>query len=95
MSEFLNSIKKGFNEAVAYSEGKCPKTVVHEFSPVDVRRVRSNLSMSQNEFASAFGISVSTLRHWERGDRVPHGPALVLLYIVEKEPEAVLKALAG
>ncbi len=95
MSEFLNSIKKGLNEAVAFSEGNCPKAVVHEFSPVDVKRVRSNLGMSQNEFASAFGISVSTLRHWERGDRVPHGPALVLLNIVEKEPEAVLKALAG
>jgi transcriptional regulator with XRE-family HTH domain len=49
----------------------------------------------QNEFASAFGIGVSTLRHWERGDRVPHGPALVLLNVVEKEPKAVLKALAG
>ena len=95
MSEFFGSIKKGLNEAVAFSEGKGPKAVVHEFTPVDVKRVRSNLGMSQNEFASAFGISVSTLRHWERGDRVPHGPALVLLNIVEKEPEAVLKALAG
>ena len=95
MSEFFGSIKKGLNEAVAFSEGKCPQAVVHEFTPVDVKRVRSNLGMSQNEFASAFGISVSTLRHWERGDRVPHGPALVLLNIVEKEPEAVLKALAG
>jgi putative transcriptional regulator len=95
MSEFFSSIKKGLNEAIAFSEGKSPKAIVHEFSPVDVKRVRSNLGMSQNEFASAFGISVSTLRHWERGDRVPHGPALVLLNIVEKEPEVVLKALAG
>ena len=95
MSEFAEGIKKGLNEAVAYSKGKCPKAVVHEFTPVDVKRIRSNLGMSQNEFASAFGISVSTLRHWERGDRIPHGPALVLLNIVEKEPEAVLKALAG
>jgi putative transcriptional regulator len=95
MSEFLNSIKKGLNEAAAFSEGKCSTAVVHEFSSVDVKRIRSNLDMSQNEFASAFGISVSTLRHWERGDRVPHGPALVLLNIVEKEPAAVLKALAG
>jgi putative transcriptional regulator len=95
MSEFLNSIKKGLNEAVAYSEGKCRKAIVHKFSAVDVKRIRSKLGMSQNEFASAFGISVSTLRHWERGDRIPHGPALVLLNVVEKEPEAVLKALAG
>ena len=50
--------------------------------------------MSQNEFASAFGISVSTLRHWERGDRQPRGPALVLLNVVAKETKAVLRALA-
>ena len=95
VSEIFSSIKKGLEEAVAFSEGKCPEAVVHEFSPVDVKNIRAKMGMSQNEFASAFGISVSTLRHWERGDRVPRGPALVLLNIVEKEPEAVLKALAG
>jgi len=95
MSEIYSSIKQGLEEAIAYSERKCPKAVVHEFSPVDVKNIRAKMGMSQNEFASAFGISVSTLRHWERGDRVPHGPALVLLNVVEKEPQAVLKALAG
>lgn len=95
MSEFYKSIKQGIDEAITYSEGKCPQAVIHEFSPVDVKNIRSNMGMSQTEFASAFGISVSTLRHWERGDRVPHGPALVLLNVVEKEPQAVLNALAG
>jgi len=94
MSEFFNSIKQGLTEAIEYSEGKCPKAVVHQFSSVDVKRIRSKLGMSQTEFASAFGISVSTLRHWERGDRTPHGPALVLLNVVAKEPQAVLNALA-
>jgi len=41
-----------------------------------------------------FGISVNTLRHWERSHRTPHGPALVLLNMVAKEPKAVLKALS-
>ena len=95
MSEFYKSLKQGLVEAITYSEGKGPQAVVHKFSPVDVKNIRSNMGMSQTEFASAFGISVSTLRHWERGDRVPHGPALVLLNVVEKEPQAVLNALAG
>ena len=51
--------------------------------------------MSQNEFANAFGISVSTLRHWERGDRKPRGSALVLLNVVAKAPNTVLSVLAG
>lgn len=95
MNEAFESIKQGLNEALGFSEGKNGKAVVHEFSPLDVKNIRANLGMTQNEFASAFGISVSTLRHWERGDRKPHGPALVLLNVVKKEPEAVLKALSN
>jgi len=49
--------------------------------------------MTQQEFADAFGISVSTLRHWERDDRRPRGPALVLLNVVVKRPKAVWRAL--
>ena len=47
----------------------------------------------RSEFAAKFCISVSTLRHWERGDRNPQGPALALLNVVAKEPQAVLRAL--
>ena len=93
MNNTFDSIKQGLNEALEFSKGKKLKAVVHEFTPVDVKNIRSQVGMSQNEFASAFGISVSTLRHWERGDRKPHGPALVLLNVVAKEPNAVLKAL--
>jgi len=70
------------------------KAKVREFTPVDVKNIRARTGMSQNEFALAFGISVSTLRHWERGDRTPQGPALVLLNVVAREPKAVLKALS-
>lgn len=95
MSKAFDSIKQGLDEALEFSKGKKGKAVVHEFSPVDVKNIRAQVGMSQNEFASAFGISVSTLRHWERGDRRPQGPALVLLNVVAKEPQAVLNALAG
>jgi putative transcriptional regulator len=71
MSEFFNSIKQGLNEAVTYSKGNLSKAVVHKFSPLDVKNIRTNMGMSQTEFASAFSISVSTLCHWERGDREP------------------------
>ena len=93
MSIAFSSIKQGLEEALEFSQGKVSKAVVHKFSSVDVKKVRAKVGMSQNEFASAFGISVSTLRHWERGDRSPQGPALVLLNVVAREPQAVLKAL--
>ena len=95
MSESFESIKKGLTEALEFSKGERRDAVVHAFKPVDVKNVRARLGMSQSEFASAFGISVATLRHWERGDRSPNGPALVLLNVVAKEPKAVLRALRG
>lgn len=93
MTSAFSSIKQGLEEALQFSQGEISKAVIHKFSALDVKKVRAKVGMSQNEFASAFGISVSTLRHWERGDRSPQGPALVLLNIVAKEPQAVLNAL--
>ena len=93
-SELFSSIKQGLADAINFSRGKPGKAVVHEFTPVDVKSMREKLRMSQPEFAAAFGISLGTLRHWERGDRKPRGPALVLLNIVAKEPEVVLRVLA-
>jgi len=95
MTSSFSSIKQGLKEAISFSKGNLKKAIVHEFGPIDVKNIRANVGMSQNEFASAFGISVSTLRHWERGDRKPRGPALVLLNVVAKEPAVVLKALAS
>ena len=95
MVSAFSSIKKDLTEATDYSEGKIKKAVIHEFGPIDVKKIRAKVGMSQSEFASAFGISVSTLRHWERGDRSPQGPALVLLNVVAKEPRMVLRALAS
>ena len=94
MNSAFDSIKQGLTEAIDFAKGTEGKAVVHKFSPVDVKAIREQVGMSQSEFASAFGISLGTLRHWERGDRKPRGPALVLLNVVKKNPSAVLNALS-
>ncbi len=91
MNNAFSSIKQGLEEAIEFSKGNTNKAVVHEFNAIDVKNLRNKIGMSQNEFASAFGISVATLRHWERGDRSPHGPALALLNVAAKEPQAFLR----
>ncbi len=93
MTTLFESIQQGLNEAIEFTENKSSKAVVHSVSPVDIKAIRKNVGMTQIEFASTFGISVGTLRHWERGDRSPQGPARVLLNVVAKEPQAVLRAL--
>lgn len=93
MSDVFESIKRGLAEAIEHASGKNKHIKIHKPASVDVKIVRKKIGMSQPEFAATFGISLGTLRHWERGDRSPHGPALVLLNVIAKEPKAVLRAL--
>lgn len=95
MSKAFKSIEAGLTQAIAHAKGKRVKVRMHYPEAIDVKAIRAKVGMSQTEFASSFGISVGTLRHWERGDREPHGPARVLLHVVSKQPKAVLSALAA
>jgi putative transcriptional regulator len=93
MSKAFESIKQGLLESIAHAQGESSEVRLFQPHPVDVKRLRQRVCMTQEQFAARFGFSVSTLRHWERGDRRPQGPALVLLNIIEKDPGAVLNAL--
>jgi putative transcriptional regulator len=94
MSEAFESIAQGLREAIALNEGQAIQTNTYRPEAIDVGQLRHSLGLTQAEFAAKFCISLGTLRHWERGDRKPHGPALALLHVVAKEPQAVLRALA-
>ena len=93
MNEAYKSISKGLKEAIEYSKGNTKEA--REFRPrhIDVKKLRERIGMSQPKFAASFGISLGTLRHWERGDRYPQGPALVLLNLLSKDPNTVLQVL--
>jgi putative transcriptional regulator len=69
--------------------------IVHVPADVDVQMIRRKLHLSQSEFASRFGISPGTLRDWEQHRKRPEGPARVLLMVIDREPEAVRRALRG
>jgi putative transcriptional regulator len=66
------------------------------FAPVvPPRLLRKQLGMTQDEFARALRIPLSTLRNWEQGRVLPDPAARSLLTIVAKNPRAALKALAA
>ena len=91
----FDKIMDGLTDALAHAEGDKARAKVHKVKvpAVDVRAARKKLGLSQDKFAEAFKISPSTLRKWEQGARRPHGPAQVLLAVIDKEPEAVKRAL--
>jgi putative transcriptional regulator len=94
MGKAFDSIKQGLREAIAHQRGKAKGVRTYEPSEIDVQALRRRIGLTQEDFAAKFGISLGTLRHWERGDRKPHGPALVLLRVIEKNDRAVLRALS-
>lgn len=93
MSELFESINRGLEDAMAHSKGEKNSVRLYVPEQVDVKKVREKTGLTQNEFAATFGISLGTLRHWERGDRKPHGPALVLLNAANNAPADLLRIL--
>jgi putative transcriptional regulator len=66
---------------------------VIEVSHPEVKAIREQYLLSQQDFARLFGISVRTLQRWEQGSRLPQGAAKVLLNVIAKNPQAVWDAL--
>ena len=88
-SDLIESVR----EAGKIRKGLLKPSRIFEFRPVDVKRVRGKLQVSQSQFALMIGVSRATLQNWEQGRREPEGPAKALLKVVEKNPKAVLEAL--
>jgi len=91
--ELFNDLIKSIQEAGQIRKGLLKPSRVFEYRPVDVKRVRNKLHVSQSQFALMIGVSRATLQNWEQGRREPEGPAKALLKVVEKNPKAVLEAL--
>ncbi len=58
-----------------------------------VRALRAKLNMTQEEFAARFHLPLGTIRDWEQGAHRPDKAAQVLLTVIAKDPDAVVRAL--
>ena len=91
----FSKIAAGLEDAIAIAEGRLPPETyaVHVPETVDVRGIRRKLSLTQTEFARRYGFSAAAVREWEQQRRRPEAAARVLLTIIDREPEAVERAL--
>jgi putative transcriptional regulator len=69
------------------------KTADSPDSATYARRIRTNVKLTQTEFAARIGVPVETVRNWEQGKRVPRGPARALLKLIEHAPELAFSVL--
>lgn len=68
---------------------------VHVPRDVDVRAMRKRLGLTQAAFAARFGFSTAAVRDWEQKRRRPEASARVLLTVIDREPDAVQRALSA
>jgi putative transcriptional regulator len=96
MTKFGERMLQSIREGRAIARGEAAPGTYRVFVPseVDVRKIRRRLKLTQDEFAAKFGLSAATVREWEQNRRRPEGAARVLLRGIEREPEAVSRALA-
>ncbi|MCU0489327.1 MAG: helix-turn-helix domain-containing protein [Anaerolineales bacterium] len=88
-AELVASVKEG--AAILRGEKQAARSF--HLDRLDIKRIREGYQLTQAQFAAMLGISVRTLRNWEQGRRVPEGPAMVLLQVAAKHPQAVLDAV--
>ena len=95
MSKAAESILRGAREALAYAQGERDGFVAHVPEHVDVKAVRRKVGLSQAKFAVQFGFSIDAVRNWEQGRRQPDVAARAFLMVIDREPDAVRRALSG
>jgi putative transcriptional regulator len=76
-------------------DGEVPSAVPRFERVVSSKEVRKKLGMTQTEFSALLHIPTATLRNWEQNRFVMEPAAQTLLNLIDREPEAALRALRG
>jgi len=90
MSTIGDDLIQAMTETLAHAKGE-GTAIVH--APISPREVRQRARLTQAQMAPLMGMSLSGYRKWEQGQRRVSGPAATLLRLIQKEPDAVKRAL--
>ncbi len=96
MSKLGKKLIAAAKEGVAIARGEMDPASyrLHVPAKINVRAMRQKLGMTQEEFAIRYGLTLARVRDWEQGRSAPDGAARAYLRVIDKEPEAVNRALA-
>ncbi len=96
-SRVSHEIEAALGEVLPYVRGEVtlPCRLTEDPSAERIRAVRKRLRLSRKQFAERFGLDAQAVQDWEQGRRVPDRAARVLLTVIDREPEAVVRALGA
>ena len=89
-------LEGALGEVLAHVRGdtQLPCRIVDDPAGERIVALRERLKLSRRRFADRFGLDARAVQEWEQGRRVPDRAARVLLTVIERDPEAVARALA-
>lgn len=82
-------------EARAIARGEADPATYNIYIPtkIDVKAMRREMHLSQEQFAHRFGFSPARIRDWEQGRSRPDGAVRAYLLVIKRERRAVERAL--
>ena len=90
-------VEAALEEVLAHVRGDAalPCRIVDDPTAGRILAIRKRLNLSRQKFADRFGLDIRALQEWEQGRRVPDRAARVLLTVIDREPESVVRALGS
>ena len=90
-------VEEALGEVLAHVRGEVdlPRRIVDDPSAERILALRKRMKLSRQKFAKRFGLDARALQDWEQGRRVPDRAARVLLTVIDRDSEAVERALSG
>ena len=64
-----------------------------KYSKTKIKKLRTELNVSQAVFAKILNVSLQTVRAWEQGDNIPKGATVRLFQLIEFNPRQFLEAI--
>ena len=89
--------EEALGEVLAHVRGEVelPCRIVDDPTAERIIALRKRMKLSRQKFADRFGLDARALQDWEQGRRVPDRAARVLLTVIDREPEAVARAIGS
>lgn len=91
-----NELMQGMQELQDYQDGKitlksfkATKRAPMSIDPEELRSVRENLNLSQAVFAYYLHTGETTYQNWEQGRAKPNAQAVLLIRMVQQNPETL------
>lgn len=84
---FFDELKASLEEAVEIKNGVKAPARVTRYELADVKAIRAQLNVTQDEMAKVLRTSLDTIKSWEAGRRNPTGLAAKVLATIQANPK--------